>query len=69
MPITAFLEDLLKAPAIHLPLGQSSDNAHLPNVRTPPPPPQKGFICIVYSQREGLDYERVRWQWWCSAPD
>lgn len=33
MPITAFLEDLLKAPAIHLPLGQSSDNAHLPNER------------------------------------
>lgn len=33
MPITAFLEDLLKAPALHLPLGQSTDNAHLPNER------------------------------------
>lgn len=33
MPITAFLETLLKAPAIHLPLGQATDNAHLPNER------------------------------------
>lgn len=33
MPITAFLENLLKAPAIHLPLGQATDNAHLPNER------------------------------------
>jgi len=33
MPITSFLEHLLKAPAIHLPLGQSTDNAHLPNER------------------------------------
>jgi di- and tripeptidase len=33
MPITSFMEQLLKAPAIHLPLGQSTDNAHLPNER------------------------------------
>lgn len=31
--ITSFLESTLKAPAIHLPLGQSSDNAHLANER------------------------------------
>ena len=31
--ITSFLETTLKAPAIHLPLGQSSDNAHLANER------------------------------------
>lgn len=33
MTITSFLERLLEAPAIHLPLGQSTDNAHLPNER------------------------------------
>jgi di- and tripeptidase len=30
---TRFLEQLLDAPALHLPLGQSSDSAHLPNER------------------------------------
>ncbi|KAL6070205.1 glutamine amidotransferase subunit [Balamuthia mandrillaris] len=33
IPITSFLEESLKAPAIHLPLGQSTDAAHLPNER------------------------------------
>jgi len=31
--VTTFLEDILAAPAVHLPLGQASDNAHLPNER------------------------------------
>ena len=33
MPLTAWLEQTLEAPAIHLPLGQSSDAPHLPNER------------------------------------
>lgn len=33
MPITAFLVHRLAAPALHLPLGQASDGAHLPNER------------------------------------
>ena len=33
MPISSFLSRQLKAPAVHLPLGQSSDSAHLPNER------------------------------------
>jgi acetylornithine deacetylase/succinyl-diaminopimelate desuccinylase-like protein/predicted glutamine amidotransferase len=33
MPLTAWLEDILEAPAIHLPLGQASDAPHLPNER------------------------------------
>jgi len=31
--VTSFLEDTLRAPAVHLPLGQASDAAHLPNER------------------------------------
>ena len=31
--VTTFLEQTLNAPAIHLPMGQASDNAHLPNER------------------------------------
>ena len=31
--ISAFLEKTLKAPALHLPMGQAADNAHLPNER------------------------------------
>jgi acetylornithine deacetylase/succinyl-diaminopimelate desuccinylase-like protein len=31
--ISAFLEKALGAPALHLPMGQASDNAHLPNER------------------------------------
>ena len=31
--ITAALEGLLQAPALHLPMGQSSDHAHLHNER------------------------------------
>jgi hypothetical protein len=33
IPITRFLEDKLGASAVHLPLGQASDAAHLPNER------------------------------------
>jgi acetylornithine deacetylase/succinyl-diaminopimelate desuccinylase-like protein len=33
MPLTPILERLLNAPAIHIPLGQCSDGAHLPNER------------------------------------
>jgi acetylornithine deacetylase/succinyl-diaminopimelate desuccinylase-like protein len=33
MPLTPILERLLDAPAIHIPLGQCSDGAHLPNER------------------------------------
>ncbi|KNC84752.1 hypothetical protein SARC_03043 [Sphaeroforma arctica JP610] len=33
MSVTAVLEKYLNAPALHLPLGQSSDGAHLPNER------------------------------------
>eukprot|EP00123_Amoebidium_parasiticum_P016955 comp23657_c0_seq1/m.40423 comp23657_c0_seq1/g.40423 ORF comp23657_c0_seq1/g.40423 comp23657_c0_seq1/m.40423 type:complete len:1229 (-) comp23657_c0_seq1:226-3912(-) len=33
MAITSFLEKTLSAPALHLPLGQASDNAHLANER------------------------------------
>ncbi len=33
IPITTFLERTMKAPAIHLPFGQRSDSAHLPNER------------------------------------
>lgn len=32
VPNTNYLERVFKAPALHLPLGQSTDNAHLPNV-------------------------------------
>ncbi len=31
--VTTFLEKTLRAPAIHLPFGQSSDSPHLPNER------------------------------------
>jgi acetylornithine deacetylase/succinyl-diaminopimelate desuccinylase-like protein len=31
--VTTFLEKVLRAPAIHLPFGQSSDSPHLPNER------------------------------------
>lgn len=31
--VTTFLEKVLNAPAMHLPLGQSSDAPHLPNER------------------------------------
>jgi di- and tripeptidase len=31
--VTTFLEKTLRAPAIHLPIGQSSDSPHLPNER------------------------------------
>eukprot|EP00047_Mylnosiga_fluctuans_P012762 m.27711 g.27711 ORF g.27711 m.27711 type:complete len:1166 (+) comp4449_c0_seq1:65-3562(+) len=33
MPITSFLSRLLDAPALHLPMGQASDSAHLANER------------------------------------
>ena len=33
MPQTRFMEDCFDAPALHLPLGMSSDSAHLPNER------------------------------------
>ena len=33
MPLTSFMEDTFDAPAIHLPMGQSTDSAHLPNER------------------------------------
>lgn len=33
IPITRYLEDKLGASAVHLPLGQASDAAHLPNER------------------------------------
>ena len=33
MPISSFLSRQLKAPAVHIPLGQSSDSGHLPNER------------------------------------
>jgi di- and tripeptidase len=33
IPITAFLEKALKAPAIHFPVGQATDRAHLNNER------------------------------------
>jgi di- and tripeptidase len=33
IPITRFLEDKLGASAVHLPLGQATDAAHLPNER------------------------------------
>ena len=33
MPVTATLEDLLKCPVMHVPLGQNSDSAHLANER------------------------------------
>jgi di- and tripeptidase len=33
MPQTRFMENCFQAPALHLPLGMSSDCAHLPNER------------------------------------
>ena len=33
MPLSRFLETTLKAPVVHLPLGQSSDSPHLANER------------------------------------
>jgi len=33
IPVTSFLEETLKAPVLHLPLGQATDRAHLQNER------------------------------------
>ncbi len=33
IPVTPFLEKALNAPALHLPLGQATDSAHLQNER------------------------------------
>lgn len=33
MPVIRFLQDTLRVPAIHLPIGQASDAAHMPNER------------------------------------
>lgn len=33
MPVIRFLQDCLNVPAVHLPLGQASDAAHMPNER------------------------------------
>lgn len=33
IPAVKWLENFCKAPAIHIPFGQSSDQAHLPNER------------------------------------
>jgi di- and tripeptidase len=32
-PVVSFLEKYFQAPVVHIPLGQASDNAHLPNER------------------------------------
>jgi acetylornithine deacetylase/succinyl-diaminopimelate desuccinylase-like protein len=49
MPLTSFLVNTLKAPALHLPLGQSSDSAHLANER----------ISINYLRKGKLVIERL----------
>lgn len=33
IPLTSWLERVLGAPALHLPIGQATDNAHMPNER------------------------------------
>lgn len=33
MPVVQFLQDTFQGPVLHLPLGQASDAAHLPNER------------------------------------
>lgn len=33
MPVIRFLQDVFRVPAVHVPMGQASDAAHLPNER------------------------------------
>ena len=47
-PLTSFMERVFDAPAIHLPLGQCTDNAHLPNERL-----------ALYNLQQGKDVIRL----------